>query len=89
MPIISAPPTFTNPAAGVMATNPATAPVLVPTIVGLPSLNQSRIAHVKAAAAAAIWVTIKAFAAKPSAANPLPALNPNQPIHSIAAPITT
>jgi len=87
--MISAPPTLTKPAAGVMATKPATAPVLTPTTVGFLSINQSSKAHVSAAAAAATCVTISAFAAKPFAAKPLPALKPNQPTHNMEAPIIT
>src|ERR1035437_3550673 len=89
IPITNAPGMPTNPAAGVIATKPATAPVLTPTTVGLLSINQSIMNHVKAAAAAAICVTIRAFPASPSAASPLPALNPNQPTQSKPAPITT
>src|SRR5665647_461839 len=88
-PMANAPGTPTNPAAGVIATKPPTAPVLIPTTVGRLSIIQSNSAHVNAAAAAAICVTINALAASPSAASPLPALNPNQPTHSKPAPITT
>ena len=79
-PIRRAPPTPTKPAAGVMATNPPTAPVLMPTTVARLSIIHSNAAQVSAAAAAAKCVTISALAANPSAANPLPALKP-KPTH--------
>jgi len=72
-----------------MATKPATAPVLIPTTVGFLPTNQSRIAHTKAAVAVARLVTKNALPARPSAASPLPALNPNHPNQSRAAPIAT
>ena len=82
IPITKAPVVSTKPEAGVIATKPATAPVHIPTTEGFPCILQSIIAHVKAAIAEAICVTRKALAAKPSAAKPLPALNPNQPNHN-------
>src|ERR1035437_4373876 len=88
-PIIIAPETPTNPAAGVIAANPAIAPVLMPITVGFLSINQSNSTQVMAAVAPATCVTISAFTANPSAANPLPALNPNQPTQRRPAPITT
>ena len=45
--------------------------------------------QVRAAAAAAVLVTTKALAARPPAARALPALKPNQPNQSRAAPSTT
>ena len=58
----------TNPAAGVIATSPATAPVTTPNIVGFPFHSQSISAQLRPAAAAAVFVTTKALAA--SAARP-------------------
>src|SRR5436190_11737608 len=74
----------TNPEAGVMATNPATAPDAAPSIVGLPDLNHSAIIQPSAAVDAAVCVAIKALDARPFAPRAEPALNPNQPTHSIA-----
>ena len=62
-------------------------PVTMPTRLGLPNLIHSIAAQLSDAVAAAIWVTSIAMPALPSAARALPALNPNQPTHSIAAPI--
>ena len=79
----------TLPAAGVIVASPATMPVAIPTIVGLPPFIHSIAIHVKAPVAALICVTNMAMPAKPSAAHELPALNPNHPTQSIAAPVTT
>ena len=79
---------MTNPPAGVMTTRPATAPEIAPSTVGLPLLIHSRNIQPSVAAAAAKWVLTKAALARPLAARALPALNPNQPTHSSAAPIT-
>src|SRR5512143_2670808 len=81
--------TVTNPAAGVMATSPATAPDAVPKIVGLPFLSHSITAQLRPPAAAAVFVTTNAFTARPFAARALPALNPNHPNHKSAVPRTT
>src|SRR5512134_672964 len=78
----------TKPAAGVMATRPATAPEAAPRTVGLPRELHSVNIQPSAAAAAAVLVVRKAEAASPLASSALPALNPNQPTHSSAAPIT-
>ena len=72
-----------------MVANPATIPVAIPTIVGFPPLIHSIAIHVKAPVAALICVTNIAIPAKPSAAQELPALKPNHPTHSKAAPVTT
>ncbi len=77
---------FTNPAAGVMQTSPATAPEQAPRTVGLPRVIHSKQAQATAPAAAEKWVAAKALAVRLSEANSLPALNPNQPTHNIAAP---
>ena len=76
----------TKPAAGVMATRPATAPEAIPKVVGLPLMIHSMVIQLKAAAAVAICVTTKAMAAPSLADSALPALNPNQPNHSSPAP---
>jgi hypothetical protein len=78
----------TNPAAGVIATSPATAPVIMPSIVGCALNRQSRMAHVSPAVAVAVWVTTKALVARAPAPSALPALNPNQPNHRMPAPNT-
>src|SRR6185436_11190581 len=78
----------TKPAAGVMATNPATAPDAAPSIVGLPVRIHSAIIQPNAANDAAVCVAMKALEARPFAPRADPALNPNQPTQSIPAPIT-
>src|SRR6185436_13476989 len=78
----------TNPLAGVMTTSPATAPEIAPSTVGLPVLIHSAITQPSVAAAAAKCVAMKAELASVPALRALPALNPNQPTHSNAAPIT-
>src|SRR5664279_3796679 len=79
---------LTKPQAGVIATRPATAPVTVPRIVGVPFCHHSISAQVNPAAAVAVLVAMKALAAMPLAARALPALNPNQPNHNSAPPRT-
>src|SRR5262245_2731699 len=78
----------TKPEAGVIATSPATAPDAAPSIVGLPVLIHSAIIQPSAANEAAVCVAMNALEARPFAPSADPALNPNQPTHSIAAPIT-
>src|SRR5262245_54775346 len=78
----------TKPDAGVIATRPATAPDAAPSIVGLPLLIHSATIHPKAAKDAAVCVAMNALDASPPAPRADPALNPNQPTHNIAAPIT-
>src|SRR5437667_11761975 len=78
----------TNPDAGVIATRPATAPEAAPRTVGLPRLIHSVNIHPSAAAAAPVLVAVKALTARPLASSALPALNPNQPTPSSAAPMT-
>jgi hypothetical protein len=85
-PMISDAGRLTKPAAGVMATRPATTPEAMPRTVGLPVTIHSQNIHTRAAVAAEVLVTRKADAATPSAASWLPALKPNQPNHSRAAP---
>src|SRR4051812_26636531 len=78
---------WTKPEAGVMATSPATAPEMPPRTLGLPAFIHSAMTHPSAAVAAAKCVATKALVARLEAARALPALNPNQPTHSKAAPI--
>src|SRR5512143_3166197 len=89
IPIIMAPLTFTNPAAGVMATNPATAPEARPSTVGFLEWSHSVNIHARAATAVAVFVLIKAAPARPFAANAEPALKPNHPNQRSPAPVTT
>ena len=84
--MISEEPRPTKPAAGVMATSPATTPEAIPSTVGFLVTTHSANIHARAAVAAEVLVTRKADPATPSAASSLPALKPNQPNHSRAAP---
>jgi hypothetical protein len=77
----------TKPAAGVMATSPATRPEHSPSSDGLRRTIHSPIIQLMAPAAAAMCVTSIARPARPSAATAEPALKPNQPTHSRPAPI--
>src|SRR5215510_3012483 len=77
----------TKPAAGVIATKPATAPEIAPSALALPFLNHSAALQPNAAAAAAKCVATNALEASPPAPRALPALNPNQPTHNRQAPI--
>src|SRR5580692_7608708 len=77
----------TNPAAGVIATSPATAPDIAPSALARPFLSHSAALQPSAAAAAAKCVATNALVARLLAASALPALNPNQPTHSRHAPI--
>src|SRR5688572_7031732 len=86
-PITNAPGMPTLPAAGVIATRPATAPEAAPSIDGLPLSSHSANVHESTAHAVARIVFMNASAAKPLASRAEPALNPNQPNHSIDAPI--
>src|SRR5690349_12547510 len=85
----SAPEVLTKPLAGVIATNPATAPAAAPSTEGCPCLFQLKVVQVRAPIAAAVCVTTKALTAKPLLPIALPALNPNHPNHSNPAPSTT
>src|ERR1039458_1431091 len=78
---------WTKPEAWVMVARPATAPEIAPKAVGLPLLSHSATTQPMAPAAAANWVLIKALVASGPALSALPALKPNQPTHSIAAPM--
>src|SRR5215831_11912490 len=77
-----------NPDAGVTATRPATAPDAPPSRLGLPLLTLSASIHASAAAAVATKVLIMASAAVPLASSAEPALKPNQPTQSSAAPMS-
>ena len=79
----------TYPAQGVTVASPATAPVTPPRTVGWPSCRCSSSSQTSMAAAAAMWVLTRAWAATPSALSPSPALNPNQPNQRIPAPMIT
>src|SRR5882757_2298785 len=87
MPIARAGIGATNPAAGVIATSPATAPEIAPSALARPFLNHSAALHASAAEAAAKCVATNALDARPFEASALPALNPNHPTHSRHAPI--
>src|SRR6267154_1724281 len=77
----------TTPAAGVMATRPATAPEIAPSALGLPLRSHSAATQPITAVAAAKWVATKALVARLPALSALPALNPNQPTQRRHAPI--
>src|SRR5919106_3289702 len=87
-PITSEADGLTNPAAGVMATRPATSPETKPRMVGRRRRIHSATTQAKAAAAAAMVVVTKARAAVCPAASALPALKPNQPNHKKPPPGT-
>src|SRR6266566_3785992 len=72
-PIMTAPVGATYPQAGVITTNPATAPEQNPSTLGFPRRRYSIIAHVNEATAVASVVVVNAFAAMPSAPSALPA----------------
>src|SRR5690606_27233810 len=82
------PTTVVLPAAGVIPTRPATAPVAPPTAVAFLVTIHSMRSHAITAAAVAIWVVNAAKPAEALAAAALPALKPNQPTQSREAPIT-
>src|SRR5574341_1202735 len=85
-PITNAPGTPTLPAAGVIATRPATAPEAAPSIDGLPLNSHSRNVQESTAHAVARNVLMNASAAALPASSAEPALKPNQPTQSSAAP---
>src|SRR5215472_9569692 len=86
-PIASAGIGATKPAAGVIATSPATAPEIAPKALGLPLRHHSAAHHPITAAAAPRCVATNALVARLPALNALPALKPNQPTHSRQAPM--
>src|SRR5207245_9926461 len=77
----------TNPAAGVIATSPATVPEIAPSALGRPRVTHSAASQPIVAAAAAKWVATNALVARPFDASALPALNPNQPTQRRHAPM--
>src|SRR6185312_3756266 len=77
----------TNPAAGVIATKPATQPEIAPSALGLPLRTHSASIQPTAAAAAPKCVATNALVARLPELRALPALKPNQPTHSKHAPI--
>src|SRR5687767_4396924 len=79
----------TNPAAGVMATRPTTAPIQNPSMEGFLPLKTSKNIQDNPAAAAAVLVVAKAETARAFAPSADPALNPNQPNQSKPVPINT
>src|SRR5262245_64105547 len=87
MPITNAPGIPTLPAAGVIATSPATAPDAAPSIDGLPLNSHSPKDQDSTAQAVARNVLMNASAAELPASSADPALKPNQPTHSSDAPI--
>src|ERR1019366_1995868 len=78
---------LTNPAAGVIATRPATAPEMAPKALGFPLLFHSATVQPAEAVAAAKCVATKALDARLPEESALPALKPNQPTQSKQAPI--
>src|SRR6516162_708715 len=86
MPIRTAPHGVTNPQAGVITTNPATAPEQNPNTLGLPRKIHSVTGQTSDAVAVANVVAVKALAAMTSAPTALPALNPYHPTHSMPVP---
>ncbi|MNE36107.1 hypothetical protein D3C80_1299050 [compost metagenome] len=81
--------TETNPAAGVMATKPTTAPIQAPRAETFLPFILSKKIQVSIAAADEVVVVAKAIAAVPLAARADPALNPNHPNQSIPVPNNT
>src|SRR6476619_2786398 len=86
MPLATAPLGETKPQAGVITTNPATAPEQKPNTLGLPLTMYSAMGHTNEATAVASVVAVNALAAMVSAATALPALNPYQPTQSMPVP---
>src|SRR5690348_16812246 len=86
VPITNAPGMPTLPAAGVIATRPATAPDAAPSMEGLPLNSHSPNVHARTAQAVARNVLMKASVAEVPASSAEPALNPNQPNHRSDAP---
>src|SRR5215472_6273999 len=86
-PIASAGMGPTKPAAGVIATNPATAPEIAPNALGLPLRSHSAAHHPSTAAAAPKCVAMNALVARLPELSALPALKPNQPTQSRQAPM--
>src|SRR4051812_5646539 len=81
--------TVTNPAAGVIATSPTTAPIQNPSAEGFLPRTTSKSTQHNPAAAEAVFVVANADAARGPAPKALPALNPNQPNHNRPVPKRT
>src|SRR5882757_7872880 len=79
----------TKPEAGVIATNPTTAPIQKPSTEGFFPFSTSKNIHDKPAAAAAVLVVAKAETDRAPALPAEPALKPNQPNQSRPVPIST
>src|SRR5208337_4739489 len=77
----------TKPAAGVIATSPATAPEIAPSALGFPLFHHSAALQPRVAAAAPKCVATNALVARAPADSALPALNPNHPTQSKQAPM--
>src|SRR5262252_2895386 len=86
-PIAIAPTGATYPAAGVIATSPATAPDAAPKLVAFPYRTRSAIDHANSAVDAATVVLIDAVPANWLAPYAEPPLKPNHPNHKNAIPI--
>src|SRR5258708_38688179 len=84
--MINEPIGVTNPAHGVMATSPATAPEQAPRTVAFPLCSASIRLQLTVAAAAAVLVFTNAATAEVPADSALPALKPNQPNQSRPVP---
>src|SRR5436190_19723081 len=84
--MMTAPVVFTKPQAGVITTNPATAPEQKPRTLGLPRVIHSASGHTNDATAVAKVVVVNALAAITSAATAEPALKPYHPTQSIPVP---
>src|ERR1700729_1536264 len=78
--------TATKPAAGVIATNPTTAPTQNPTTEGFLPRRTSKNIQDSPAEAAAVFVVENAETASELAALAEPALKPNQPNHNSPVP---
>ena len=85
-PMIMAPIVLTKPAQGVMATRPATAPEAAPRVVACPPLSRSTRIQLRRAAAAAMKVFMRAWAATPFAPRAEPALKPVHPNQRMPVP---
>src|SRR5260370_27375123 len=78
----------TYPAAGVIATRPATSPEAMPSAVGLPRWRHSTTIHPSAPPAAPRCVVTNASDATYPDDGALPALKPNHPNHKMPAPVS-
>src|SRR5579885_32212 len=85
--VTNAPRGPTKPAAGVIATRPATMPEQIPSRLGLPFITHSVSVQATPAVAVPNRVLKNARPAEPLASRAEPALKPNQPIHSMPVPI--